>query len=118
VPIKKAVNTKQSPSDYTDEAVQDGVEQDLLEYPSLDPAVQLDIAHKYRLLHQKVRDQGLYICPMAEYGKELARYITLFVLSMVALHYEWYLTSAAFLGLFWVRKEYFQPPNVALTFHV
>lgn len=98
-----AANLQQSPSDYTDWAVQQGANQDLRDYPSLDRAVQLNITHKYRLLHQEVRDQGLYHCHISEYGKELARYVTLFAVSMVALHHGWYMTSAAFLGLFWVR---------------
>ncbi|KAI8953166.1 fatty acid desaturase-domain-containing protein [Xylaria longipes] len=97
----EAVNIRQSPTDYVDWTVQQGINQDLQDYPSLDPAVQLGITHKYRLLHQKIRDQGLYDCAMSEYGKELARYVSLFVVSMVALRHGWYMTSAAFLGLFW-----------------
>ncbi|KAJ8130465.1 hypothetical protein O1611_g3162 [Lasiodiplodia mahajangana] len=98
---KEAVDVQQSPSDYTDWAVQQEINRDLQDYPSLDPTVQLSIAHKYRLLHQKIRDQGLYDCPISEYGKELARYVSLFTASMVALYHGWYMTSAAFLGLFW-----------------
>ncbi|KAI1185126.1 fatty acid desaturase-domain-containing protein [Nemania serpens] len=96
-----AVDVRQSPSEYTDWTVQQGVDQDLRDYPSLDHAVQLSITHKYRLLHQKVRDQGLYECHISEYGKEVARYLSLLLVSVVALRHEWYMTSAVFLGLFW-----------------
>ncbi|KXX77529.1 Delta(8)-fatty-acid desaturase [Madurella mycetomatis] len=74
---------------------------DLAGYPSLDPAVQRDIAQKYRKLHQRLHDEGFYDCPYLEYAKEMARYTTLFALSMLALRHEWYMTSAVFLGLFW-----------------
>ncbi|KAF9878217.1 fatty acid desaturase [Colletotrichum karsti] len=86
---------------HTDWAIQQGINKDLEEYPSLDPAVQQDIQVKYRLLHERIKDAGLYHCPYLDYGKEMARYTTLFVSFLVALHYEWYMTSACFLGLFW-----------------
>lgn len=114
-----AVDVRQSPSEYTDWTVQQGVDQDLRDYPSLDHAVQLSITHKYRLLHQKVRDQGLYECHISEYGKEVARYLSLLLVSVVALRHEWYMTSAVFLGLFWVRRAHFETAdNYPLTFHV
>jgi delta8-fatty-acid desaturase len=79
------------------------IQHDLETYPSpLDTQVQHDIARKYQVLHQKVHDMGLYNCPYIEYGKELARYTTLFSLFGLALYNEWYITSAMFLGMFWV----------------
>ncbi|KAF5676613.1 delta-5 delta-6 fatty acid desaturase [Fusarium heterosporum] len=78
------------------------IQHDLETFPSpSDARVQRDIARKYQLLHQKVHDMGLYKCPYIDYGKELARYTTLFALFGLALHNEWYITSAMFLGLFW-----------------
>lgn len=91
-----------SPSRYTDLLMQEEIDQCISEYPSLNPTVQQDIIQRYRELHQKVRDAGLYDCPYVEYGKELSRYLTLFSLFAVALRYEWYMTSAVCLGLFWV----------------
>jgi delta8-fatty-acid desaturase len=91
-----------TPAQYTDFAVQQGIELDLRNYPSLDPVTQNDIASQYRLLHERIKGHGLYNCPYLDYGKEVARYSTLFATFLVALHYEWYLTSAIFLGLFWV----------------
>ncbi|KAK4149557.1 fatty acid desaturase-domain-containing protein [Chaetomidium leptoderma] len=86
---------------YTDWAENREVDKDTEGFPSLCPKVQEEIAQKYRALHQRVRDEGFYECPYLEYGKELARYTTLFAASMIALRYEWYMTSACFLGLFW-----------------
>ncbi|KAI1505171.1 fatty acid desaturase-domain-containing protein [Biscogniauxia marginata] len=90
-----------SAAEFTDLAVQQDAEQDRLGYPSLDPAVQQDIARRYRALHQRVHDEGLYDCPYVEYGKEMIRYTALFTGFAVFLHYGWYMTSASFLGLFW-----------------
>lgn len=91
-----------SPAEYTESAMQSNVEKDIRDYPSIDPAVQQDIIEKYRVLQQTLQDEGLYECPYLDYGKEMIRYTTLFATCMVALHFEWYLTSAVFLGLFWV----------------
>ncbi|KAL4727153.1 hypothetical protein ACLX1H_006054 [Fusarium chlamydosporum] len=77
------------------------IQSDLETYPSIDGKVQTDIARKYQLLHDRIRDEGLYQCPYIEYGKELARYTTLFTLFGVLFYNQWYITSALFLGLFW-----------------
>ncbi|KAG6008461.1 hypothetical protein E4U21_004483 [Claviceps maximensis] len=90
-----------NPEQWTEWAIQEGRNVDLREYPSVDTAVQQEIASKYRLLHKRVQDAGLYQCPYIEYGKEMARYTTLFAGFVVALRAEWYMTSAICLGLFW-----------------
>ncbi|PTD13293.1 Delta 8-(E)-sphingolipid desaturase [Fusarium culmorum] len=69
--------------------------------PPEDTKVQTDIRRKYQLLHDRIRDEGLYQCPYIEYGKELARYTTLFALFGTLFYNQWYITSAIFLGLFW-----------------
>ncbi|KAK3314103.1 fatty acid desaturase [Apodospora peruviana] len=86
---------------YTDWAVKQEVDRDLIDYPPIEPDVQEDIIRKYRDLHDKVHDMGYYDCPYGEYAKESARYLTLFAASMFALYHNWYMTSAVFLGLFW-----------------
>lgn len=91
------------PLAYTDLALQKNIEQDLRDYPSLDPVTQQHVVSKYRQMHQQVRDEGLYECRYIEYGKEAARYVTLFALFLTALSYGWYMTSACLLGAFWVR---------------
>jgi delta8-fatty-acid desaturase len=60
---------------------------------------------EYRALHQKFKDQGLYKCNYSAYGWECLRYGTLFALFMYTLSAKWYLTSAVFLGMFWVRSS-------------
>ncbi|KPM43462.1 Delta(8)-fatty-acid desaturase [Neonectria ditissima] len=82
-------------------AIEREIQHDLSVYPSLDPLIQEEIARKYQILHQTITDAGLYKCPYIDYGKEMARYTLLFGTFAVLMHYEWYLTSAIFLGLFW-----------------
>lgn len=93
-------------TEYADVAMQEEVERDLRDYPSIDSEVQGDIVNKFRALHQRVHDENFYECRLVEYGKEMARYSLLFTASLVALYYEWYMTSAAFLGLFWVGHSH------------
>lgn len=91
------------PVEYTEWAVQQRINQCRQEYPCPDnTAVQQDIIRRYRQLHQQVKDEGLYECRYSEYGKEMIRYTSLFGLFLFALHHEWYMTSALFLGVFWV----------------
>ena len=91
-----------SPDEYTSWAIQQGKHLDIRNYPSLDQPVQQAITEKYMKLHDQIVDEGLYKCRYIEYAKEMVRYTTLFALSMTALYHSWYLTSAVFLGLFWV----------------
>ncbi|CEI65546.1 Delta 8-(E)-sphingolipid desaturase [Fusarium venenatum] len=78
------------------------IQTDLETYPAPeDFKVQTDIRRKYQLLHDRIRDEGLYQCPYVEYGKELARYTTLFALFGTLFYNQWYITSSMFLGLFW-----------------
>ncbi|OAQ99337.1 hypothetical protein LLEC1_03289 [Akanthomyces lecanii] len=90
-----------TPEQYTQWAMQQQRETDMDEYPSLAQDVQLAITEKYMKLHEQIDAQGLYECPYLEYAKEMARYTTLFAMSMFALYKAWYLVSACFLGLFW-----------------
>ena len=64
--------------------------------------MQQAIAEKYSALHDRIADEGLYACPYLEYGKEMVRYLSLFGLFVYFLTKAWYITSALFLGLFWV----------------
>ena len=101
----------QSPEEYTSFAVQNEIDSDIRDYPSLDAQTQQSITKKYQALHQRIKDEGFYDCRYTEYGKELVRYSLLFALFIVCLRAEWHLTSAAFLGLFWVRKQPLQVRN-------
>jgi delta8-fatty-acid desaturase len=74
---------------------------DLDKYPSLDLATQDAIVEKYRLLHERVKAEGLYDCNYLAYAIEGARYTLFFGLMLLFLRWEWYVTSAFFLGCFW-----------------
>lgn len=81
------------------------------DYPSLDDATQHEIRAEYEILHQRVKDQGLYTCAYSEYGKEMIRYSMLFSAFLYLLHIEWYITSSVFLGLFWVSSSLSMTPT-------
>ncbi|RFU76427.1 fatty acid desaturase [Trichoderma arundinaceum] len=103
------------PIQYTDWAVQQGIEKGLRDYPSLDPIVQQGIVDRYRTLHQQIRDEGLYSCRYTEYGKEMVRYTSLFIGFLIALHHGWYMTSAVLLGLFWIMFTAHDAGHLAIT---
>ena len=84
-----------------DAITQEQIDGDLIKYPGLDPATQQEIVRRYRALNQRIRDEGLYECNYWAYGKEVCRYILLFGLSMLFLHWGWYGMSGAFLGMCW-----------------
>lgn len=78
------------------------IEEGIRENPSLDVETQKAIIEDYRVLHQQIKDEGLYQCRYSEYAKESIRYAFLFAAFAGLLYIKWYLTSAIFLGLFWV----------------
>ncbi|KAL8685659.1 MAG: hypothetical protein Q9224_005730 [Gallowayella concinna] len=80
-----------------DQALQDDLEQ----YPSLDSNTQRAITLKYRDLHRKIQIEGYYDCRYWEYTKEMGRYLVIFTGFLLALRSGWFTTSAALLGLFW-----------------
>ncbi|KAL8882098.1 MAG: hypothetical protein Q9215_006375 [Flavoplaca cf. flavocitrina] len=83
------------------ELVKQALDHDLDQYPSLDALTQRAIVEKYRALHQKIKAEGYYDCQYRQYAKEMGRYLCIFAAFFVALKYEWFITSAALLGLFW-----------------
>jgi len=74
---------------------------DISTYPSLDPATQDSIVEKYHALGDRIRAEGLYQCNYLDYGRECCRYSLLFAGFVYFLRIEWYILSAACLGLFW-----------------
>ncbi|KAF9729653.1 Delta 8-(E)-sphingolipid desaturase 2 [Paraphaeosphaeria minitans] len=86
---------------YATELEKKEIEDGLRDNPSVDFDTQRAIALEYRVLHQQIKDQGLYACRFSEYGKESIRYGMLFAAFLYLLHIGWYLTSAIALGLFW-----------------
>ena len=92
-----------SPNAFTSRMIQKEIDKDVFEYPSVDEITQRGITQRYKALHQRVKDEGFYDCRYIEYGKELCRYSVLFALFITCLRSRWYITSACFLGAFWVR---------------
>lgn len=86
---------------FLDSLTRERINLDLDRYPAQDQATQASIVKKYRELHQRIRDAGLYQCNYRAYGIECIRYSILFALTFVFLHYEWYMTSAFSLGCLW-----------------
>lgn len=74
---------------------------DLSKYPQPDPLTQDTIVEKYRLLHDRIKAEGLYDCNYRAYAIEASRYSLLFGLMLLFLRWKWYVTSAFFLGCFW-----------------
>jgi sphingolipid 8-(E)-desaturase len=97
----KQHSSEYKPVEFIDHATRLTVDIDLNEFPSLDAETQRNISINFRKLHQKVRDNGLHVCSISNYGMEVVRYLTLFSLFIYTLRCEWYITSAVFLGLFW-----------------
>lgn len=80
------------------------IEQGLKDNPPVDVETQQAILLDYRALHEQIKAEGLYQCRYSEYAKESIRYAALFSAFLAFLHFKWYLTSALFLGLFWVHS--------------
>jgi len=104
-------STTTSREAYTSSVLQKEIEDNTKCNPSLDQETQRKISVKYKKLHDRVKAEGFYNCNYVEYGKELIRYTFLFVMFVVCLRAEWYMTSAAFLGLFWVATSMFHLRN-------
>ncbi|KAJ9623923.1 hypothetical protein H2203_005369 [Taxawa tesnikishii (nom. ined.)] len=77
------------------------IQEDLEKYPALDSKTQAEIVHKYRLLNQRIRAEGLYDCRYSSYMIELCRYTFLFAMCLLTLRWGWYSISGLFLGAFW-----------------
>lgn len=86
---------------FLDSLTRERITLDLEKYPAQDQETQASIVTKYRELHQRVRDAGLYQCNYWAYARECSRYLALATISFTCLRYEWYMTSAFALGFLW-----------------
>lgn len=86
---------------HLDSVTREQINLDLEKYPPLDPVTQDAIVHKYRLLNERIKAEGLYKCNYWAYAIECSRYLTFFSLFLVFLHWGWYMSSAVFLGIVW-----------------
>src|SRR5579871_3795711 len=71
------------------------------QYPPLTPEIQNQITLKYRQLEERLWREGYYECHYTRYLPEVVRYTALGLLSYIALRFQYYYTSAIFLGLMW-----------------
>ncbi|KAF4954040.1 hypothetical protein FSARC_12253 [Fusarium sarcochroum] len=91
---------------YLDTITREHISLDLDKYPPPDKETQAKVCAKYRELHQKVYDNGLYDCNYRAYGIECIRYTLLAVGSVVCFKYEWYALSAFLLGGLWHQLSF------------
>lgn len=102
--VEASVSKSAQPTDgmtFLDSLTREEISLDLDKYPSLDEETQANIITKYRELHQRIKDEGLYQCSYWKYGIECCRYFALLGTMIVCLRYGWYLTSALALGFLW-----------------
>ncbi|KAM5352129.1 hypothetical protein ACJ41O_004852 [Fusarium nematophilum] len=86
---------------YLDTITREHITLELDKYPAPDEVTQAKVIAKYRQLHQRIYDAGLYKCNYWAYGKECCRYLGLFTSSMVCLHFKYYALSAFLMGALW-----------------
>jgi hypothetical protein len=86
---------------YAAFAIQEAIDADIAKYPSLDAATQRNISTKFRALHQRVHDEGYYQCHYSNYVKEIVRYVALFSIFLMFIHFERYILAGLAMGIFW-----------------
>lgn len=91
----------QKSSDDSRNRTAEEYQNDIERFPSLDSATQTAIIERYRVLDQRIRDQGLYDCNYKAYAIEACRYTALALTSYILLRNGWYALSGVFLGMFW-----------------
>ncbi|KAH6982787.1 fatty acid desaturase-domain-containing protein [Ilyonectria sp. MPI-CAGE-AT-0026] len=86
---------------YLDTVTLEHISLDLEKYPAPDEVTQAKIVVKYRELHQRIYDEGLYDCNYWAYGVECCRYVSLFIGMFVGIHFKQYFLAAFCLGAMW-----------------
>lgn len=86
---------------YIDAITREKISLDAEKYPAVDAATQQEIAAKYRALHRRIADEGLYECSRTAYVYECCRYVGLFSLMLLLLRCGHYTLSAVCMGLTW-----------------
>lgn len=86
---------------FLDTLTKEHISLDLDKYPSLDNETQTNIVAKYRELHERIKDAGLYKCNYWAYGVEGLRYISLLTGFLTCIAYGHPLIGAVCLGLMW-----------------
>ncbi|PHH69749.1 hypothetical protein CDD83_5628 [Cordyceps sp. RAO-2017] len=86
---------------YLDTITREHINIDLHKYPPPDPETQARIFVKYRELHRRVHDEGLYQCDAMAYAIDGCRYVTLFSLMLLCLRFNQFAVGGIFLGFLW-----------------
>lgn len=95
------VSTMDDVMSYFDARTKEQIDLDLSKYPSLDLDTQEQVVRKYRLLYQRLLDEGLFNCNYSAYAVETCRYTFFFCAMLLFLRWGWYCTSAFWLGCLW-----------------
>ncbi|GJN71610.1 fatty acid desaturase [Purpureocillium lilacinum] len=95
------VETEMDGMSYLDSITREHISLDLDKYPAPDPETQARILARYRELHQKVVDVGLYKCDNMAYAVDCCRYVGFFVSMLICLRYGQYALGGLFLGFMW-----------------
>ncbi|RDA83327.1 hypothetical protein CP532_5221 [Ophiocordyceps camponoti-leonardi (nom. inval.)] len=86
---------------YLDSITREHISLDLDKYPANDVETQASILDKYRALHQRIHDQGLYQCDAMAYAFDCLRYVAFFLLMLACLSVGQYALGGVFLGFMW-----------------
>ena len=86
---------------YLNSITREKIDLDLDKYPAVDMETQADITVKYRELHQRIRDSGLYHCNYWAYAGESCSYLFLFAMTFVCISYGQYALAGLCLGGLW-----------------
>lgn len=86
---------------HLDYLTKEQVDLDLAKYPSLESATQDEIVRKFRALHSRLQQEGLFDCNYTSYAIEASRYVFLFCMMLTFLNKGWYALSGIFLGCLW-----------------
>ncbi|KAG5927095.1 hypothetical protein E4U42_002594 [Claviceps africana] len=95
------VGTDASLMSYLDALTLERISIDNDKYPAVDVFTQRNIALKYRALHRKIVQQGLYECGRMAYIMDICRCAGLFSAMLLLLFHGYYTLSAVCLGATW-----------------
>lgn len=98
---QSTANTRTDGMSYLDAITREQISLDLDRYPAPEPEIQARIMAKYRALHQRVWDEGLYQCRRTPYVLDCCRYMGLFLSMLVCLRHGQYALGGVLLGLLW-----------------
>ncbi|KAF7550015.1 hypothetical protein G7Z17_g5993 [Cylindrodendrum hubeiense] len=101
---RASVTPSETPMDgmsYLDTLTREYTTLDLERYPAPDPVTQAKVAEKYRALHKRIQDKGLYDCNYWAYAIESSRITTFALLSCICLYFHRYYLAAFWLGVVW-----------------